>query len=117
MNEDYLEIFDDIIESSPISETTSKLKEGERRNVSTLFGDIKGFVNISEKVDSEDLKNLMDSFFKVMSQLVEKYGGYVDKYSGDQIMALFGAKVASEIDIQRALVCALEIQKSIKKMN
>tara|TARA_Y100000996_G_C22553347_1_gene654592 strand:- start:229 stop:3762 length:3534 start_codon:yes stop_codon:yes gene_type:complete len=117
MFDDYENIFDDILQESSNVEITTKLKEGERRNVTTLFGDIKGFVNISETVDSEDLKNLMDRFFKVMTQLVEKYGGYVDKYSGDQIMALFGAKVASEIDVQRALVCALEIQKQIRKLN
>ena len=117
MYDNYENIFDDILQESENLEVTAKLKEGERRSVATLFGDIKGFVNISERVDSEDLKNLMDRFFKLMTQLVEKYGGYVDKYSGDQIMALFGAKVASEIDTQRSLVCALEIQNQIRKLN
>ena len=53
----------------------------------------------------------------VLSKTILKYGGYVDKYSGDEVMALFGAKVASEVDTQRAVFCAIEIHDKLKKFN
>ena len=51
----------------------------------------------------------IDKIMNVFTQVIKNHGGYVDKYSGDEVMALFGAKVASEVDTQRAVFCAIEI--------
>ena len=51
---------------------------------------------------------------KLFSNSVESHGGYVDKYTGDQIMGLFGAKVASEVDTQRAISCGLDLIEKLK---
>ena len=98
-------------------EKTSLLTEGERRNVAILFADIQGFTELSESLDHEVVKNILDGILKAFSRSVENHGGYVDKYSGDQIMALFGAKVASEVDTQRAVYAALDMQSKLEQFN
>ena len=118
MSDSFESLFD-----SPVSldfqteEKTVQLKEGERRNVAILFADIHGFTNLSEKLDHETVRDLLDGIFKIFTQSVEKHGGYVDKYSGDEIMALFGAKVASEVDTQRAVFCGLDILNKMSEIN
>ena len=116
--EDFNQLFDDhLFDLDKVKEKTIKLKDGERRMVSILFADIKGFTSLSETLDHEEVQSLMDHIMKIFSHCVEIYGGYVDKYSGDQIMALFGAKVASEVDTQRAISAALDMLSKLKKFN
>ena len=101
--EDFNQLFDDhLFNIDKVEDKTAKLKEGERRMVSILFADIKGFTSLSETLDHEEVQSLMDQLMKIFSHSVDVHGGYVDKYTGDQIMALFGAKHASEVDTQRA---------------
>ena len=94
---------DDIFAADPlaavIEEKTIQLKEGERRNVSILFADLKGFTEMSEKLDPEFVQTNIDKIMSVFTQVIKNHGGYVDKYSGDEVMALFGAKVASEVTL------------------
>ena len=118
MTDQFKDLFEqDLFPVESIQEKTIRLKEGERRNVSILFADLHGFTALSEILDHEDLKDIIDQLFKLLSSCVEKFGGYVDKYSGDQIMALFGAKVASEVDTQRSLYCALEMKDKLNLYN
>jgi class 3 adenylate cyclase/tetratricopeptide (TPR) repeat protein len=84
--------------------------EGERRVVTVLFADVSGFTAMSEKLDPEEVTAIMNSFFKVLSDQIYKYGGTVDKYIGDCIMALFGAPLAHEDDAERAVAAAWEMQ-------
>ena len=83
---------DDFFEIDKPKEKTLTLKEGERRIVSILFADIKGFTALSESLDHEEVRNLVDQLLKIFSKCVDLHGGFVDKYTGDQIMALFGGK-------------------------
>ena len=116
--EDFNQLFDDdLFNIEEVEEKTLKLKDGERRMVSVLFADIKGFTNLSEKLDHEEVQSLMDHIMKIFSNSVEVHGGYVDKYTGDQIMALFGAKKASEVDTQRSINTALLMLEKLKKFN
>ena len=111
-------LFDDhLFDLDKVKEKTLKLKDGERRMVSVLFADIKGFTNLSENLDHEEVQSLMDHIMKIFSNSVEVHGGYVDKYTGDQIMALFGAKVASEVDTQRSISTAIDMIKKLTKFN
>ena len=111
-------LFDDhLFDLDKVQEKTLKLKDGERRMVSVLFADVKGFTSLSETLDHEDVQSLMDNIMKIFSNSVEVHGGYVDKYTGDQIMGLFGAKVASEVDTQRAISCGLDLINKLKKFN
>ena len=111
-------LFDDhLFDLDKVQEKTLKLKDGERRMVWVLFADVKGFTSLSETLDHEDVQSLMDNIMKIFSNSVEVHGGYVDKYTGDQIMALFGAKHASEVDTQRAINTGLDMLAKLKKFN
>ena len=118
MQDQFNDLFEtDIFQEPVVQEKTVRLRDGERRNVTILFADIHGFTSLSEKLDHEEVQDIINRLMKVLSQSVEKFGGYVDKYTGDQIMALFGAKVASEVDTQRAIYSAIDMQKKVKMFN
>jgi len=102
---------------NPVAEQTLKLEEGENRVVSVLFLDIKGFTAMSEKMKPEEVKLTMDKVLTVFTNSILKYGGYIDKYEGDLIMALFGCKSASETDTERAISAGLKILSDIKQVN
>lgn len=88
--------------------------EGERRIVSVLFADAAGHTTTSEQLDEEDVYNLMQGCFARMQQAVERYGGNVNQYTGDGILALFGAPVAYEDSARRAVAAGLEMQELLE---
>lgn len=94
-----------------------KEDKAERRYVGVMFADISGFTALSEKLDPETVRELMNSCFESFTSVVKRYEGTVDKYIGDAIMALFGAPVAHEDDPQRAVITALEMKKNLKEFN
>lgn len=96
---------------------TPKLREGERRDVAILFLDLKDFTAMSEDMDPEALYELLNSVMKTLSNVVEAYGGYVDKIQGDSIMALFGARRTDENDSTRAVHCAMRMLDTIAEAN
>lgn len=85
-----------------------KLK-GERRNVTVLFADLQGFTTLSEKLDPEGVYDLLVATMRGFADEIHCYGGTIDKFIGDGIMALFGAPIAHENDPERALRAALSI--------
>jgi class 3 adenylate cyclase/tetratricopeptide (TPR) repeat protein len=84
-------------------------RESERKVVTILFADISGFTALSETLDPEEARELVDAFFQRMTPIIEKYHGTIEKFIGDEIMAVFGAPVASENDAECALRTALEM--------
>lgn len=94
-----------------------QLREGELREVAVLFADIRGFSSISNLFDAETIHKKMDEIMKMFSKCISFYGGFVDKYMGDGIMALFGAKSASEHDTERAVLAALKMQQQLRLYN
>lgn len=84
------------------------LRSGERRNVTVLFSDMKGFTNLSEKMDPEEVDSLMGRIFAAFEATVRKYGGVVEKYIGDALVAVFGAQHIHEDDASRAINAALD---------
>jgi class 3 adenylate cyclase/tetratricopeptide (TPR) repeat protein len=89
----------------------------ERKIVTILFADVSGFTTLSEKLDPEEVRNLINSCFERLVPIVRKYEGTVDKFIGDEIMVLFGAPVAHENDPERALRVALEMMAAIAVFN
>src|SRR4030095_13193560 len=87
--------------------------EEERKVVTILFADVSGFTALLEKLDPEEVRNLINACFERLVPIVKKYEGTVDKFIGDEIMALFGAPVAHEKDPERALRAALEMMEAI----
>ena len=86
----------------------------ERRIVTVLFGDLTGFTEMSERLDAEEVKTIVDRAFEGLAEVVTLYGGAVDKIVGDEIMAVFGAPQAHEDDPERAIRCALEMQRQLQ---
>ncbi|HEY1634118.1 MAG TPA: tetratricopeptide repeat protein [Acidimicrobiales bacterium] len=85
----------------------------ERRVVTVAFADLVGFTTLSETMDPEQVKNLVDSCFERLAADITAFGGRVDKIVGDAIVALFGAPVAHEDDAERAVRAALQMQASV----
>ncbi|MBO9541210.1 tetratricopeptide repeat protein [bacterium] len=87
---------------------------GDRRVVTVLFTDVSGFTAMSEKLDPEAVTAIVNRFFEVLTEPIYRFGGVVDKYIGDAIMALFGAPIAHEDDPERALAAAWEMQQAAR---
>jgi hypothetical protein len=98
------------------SEPTVDLSEN-RRLVTVLFADISGSTPLGERLDAEDLRRVLTSFFGALAREIQRYGGTVDKYIGDAVMAVFGAPVAHEDDAERAISAAIAMQASIGQLN
>lgn len=94
-----------------------RAEEEEKKIVTILFADLKGYTALSEHMDPEDVKELMDNIFQQITEIIERHRGFVDKYLGDGVMALFGAPVAHEDDAERAVMAAIEIQEFVSKFS
>jgi len=90
---------------------------GERKNVTVLFADVSGFTKLSEKLDPEEITDIINKLFKVLIKIVYEYEGTIDKLIGDCIMALFGAPIAHEDDPERAAHAALDILYAMDRFN
>ena len=88
--------------------------EGERKQVTVLFADVKGSMELEEQLDPEEWSQIMNRFFTLLADGVERFEGFVDKFTGDGIMALFGAPIAHEDHAQRACWAALHLQESVR---
>jgi len=99
---------------APLPSTAAAQQQEERRLVTVLFCDLVGFTPLAEQLDPEDVRDLQALYFDVMSAQIERYSGTVEKYAGDAVLALFGAPVAHEDDAERAVLCALGMQKAIE---
>src|SRR5579884_4287442 len=86
----------------------------ERRLVTALFCDLVGFTPLSESLDPEEVRDLQAQYFQAMADQIARYGGTVEKYAGDAVLALFGAPIAHEDDAERAVLCALGMQGAIE---
>src|SRR6056297_3473540 len=87
--------------------------EGERKLVTVLFADVANYTPLAEKLDPEEVHQIMDGCFKILMDEIHKYEGTINQFTGDGVMALFGAPVAHEDHAQRACHAALAIQKGI----
>src|SRR6185437_9012457 len=90
---------------------------GERKQVTVLFADISGFTALGERLDPEDVVTLTNEVLKELAEAVYQYEGYIDKFVGDAIMAVFGAPVAHEDDPERALRTGLAMRERMERFN
>jgi class 3 adenylate cyclase len=96
-------------EQSPLSDRPTAVPLVERRVCSVLFGDLVGFTTISEGRDVEVVRELLSRYFEVARVVVERYGGVVEKFIGDAVMAVWGTSVARDDDAERAVRAGLEL--------
>ena len=85
----------------------------ERRLVSVLFADLVGFTTVSEGRDAEETRELLSRYFDTARAIVERYGGTVEKFIGDAVMAVWGTPVATEDDAERAVRAALDLVAAV----
>ena len=90
--------------------------EAERRLVSVLFADLVGFTTLSEDRDAEEVRELLSRYFDAARQVVGRYGGTVEKFIGDAVMAVWGAPIAREDDAERAVRAALELVEAVSAL-
>ncbi len=83
---------------------------GERRQITVLFADIRGFTSFSEALPPEQVVVLLNDFLEAMTEVVFRYDGTLDKFLGDGLMVIFGAPANLQDDVDRALACAAEMQ-------
>ncbi|HEV8143804.1 MAG TPA: adenylate/guanylate cyclase domain-containing protein [Methylomirabilota bacterium] len=95
--------------------STRSALEGERKQVTVLFADCVGFTKMSTQLDPEDLHAVMDGAFARIMEAVHRYEGTVNQFTGDGVMALFGAPIAHEDHAVRAVAAALSVQKACRE--
>jgi len=100
-------------ESAGAEPATPKVQVAERRLMTVLFADLVGFTTLSEQLDAEDVRELLLLYFDRCRTMIERYGGTVQKFIGDAVMAVWGSPVAREDDAERAVRAALDLTRSV----
>ncbi len=102
-----------------LSQRDKKLltEEGEKREVTILFADIRGFTILAATIPPQKVVELLNKYFAIMVDVIFKYEGIIDKYVGDQIMAFWGAPVEQKNASLKAVSLGLEIQRRLKNFN
>ena len=88
----------------------------ERRLVTVLFADLVGFTALSESRDAEEVRELLSRYFATARRLIELYGGTVEKFIGDAVMAVWGTPVATEDDAERAVRAGLDLVAAVSAL-
>jgi class 3 adenylate cyclase/tetratricopeptide (TPR) repeat protein len=89
--------------------------QGERKQVTVLFADVKGSMDLAEQLDPEEWHRILDGFLQLLADGVHRFEGTVNQYTGDGIMALFGAPIAHEDHAQRACYAALHLRDALRR--
>ncbi len=92
---------------------------GERRTVTLIFTDIRGFTTLSERADSDEVVDWLNEYFSRMHRIICAYGGHINKYIGDGLMIVFGAPVArgDKLEARAAVACGLEMLAEVERIN
>ncbi len=102
--------------ASPALASRAPAAATERRLVSVLFADLVGFTALAASRDAEAVRELLTKYFETSRQTIERYGGTVEKFIGDAVMAVWGAPVAQEDDAERSVRAGLELVTSVRDL-
>lgn len=89
---------------------------GKKATVSVLFADIRGFTSMSEKMTAEDVSIILNEYFSAIEPIITKYNGVINKFIGDAVMAIFGDPIEDELHPMKAVLCANEMLKCVRKL-
>jgi len=104
------------VAATTLPATTRDLPSAERRLVSILFADLVGFTTLSESRDAEEVRELLTRYFDTCRTLITRYGGTIEKFIGDAVMAVWGTPVATEDDAERAVRAALDLTRAVAEL-
>ncbi len=114
---------DDVIDVAiaAIREQLAELKPAQsieqRKQITVLFADLSGFTPMAERMDVEDVGQIMSAYFAAVTPAISKYGGIIEKFIGDAVMAVFGLPQAHENDPENGVRAALEMQQALVELN
>ncbi len=91
--------------------------EGDSREMTVLFSDVRGFTTISEKLDPKELARLMNQFLTALTKVIQKHRGTIDKYMGDAVMAFWGAPLPDQNHVMNALQAGLEMNEAVRELD
>jgi len=100
----------------PARPASAPAPAAERKLVSVLFADLVGFTSASERRDAEDTRELLSRYFDTCQRLISLYGGTVEKFIGDAVMAVWGTPVTNEDDAERAVRAALDLVAAVPEL-
>ncbi len=101
---------------APVPAATQEAPAAERRLVSVLFADLVGFTSLSETRDAEEVREILSRYFDSSRRLISLYGGTVEKFIGDAVMAVWGTPTATEDDAERAVRAALDLVTAVSAL-
>lgn len=107
---------DEVVSSLLASPEGLKLG-GEKRRITLMMADLRGFTSLSERLPPESVLAIINNYLKVMTGILLSYGATIDEFIGDAILAVFGAPRAQEDDAPRAVACAVEMQLAMQGVN
>src|SRR5260221_1854725 len=103
--------------AGPRPERAEADADANRRQVTVVFADLSGFTSLAETLDPETLRAFQNALFQTMAHAIEHYDGFVEKFVGDAVMAVFGAPRAHEDDPQRALGAAQRMMEHVEQLS
>jgi class 3 adenylate cyclase/CheY-like chemotaxis protein len=107
---------DEVVDS--LLESAGGLKlGGEKRDVTILMSDLRGFTSLAERLSPEEVVQILNGYLASMVDIIAKHRGTIDEFIGDAILVLFGAPVCRDDDARRAVACALEMQLAMAAVN
>ena len=107
---------DTVAAGTPAAPATAVASGAERKLVTVLFADLVGFTPFAEDRDAEDVRDTLNRYFDLASEVIKRYGGTVEKFIGDAVMAVWGAPTAHEDDAERAVRAGMELVDSVTSL-
>lgn len=90
---------------------------GDRREVTVLFADIRGFTSISRRMEPEEIVELLNRYFTLLTEIIFRFEGTVDKFIGDAVMSVFGSPIKSATHLEQGIKAAMAIKKAVEVVN
>ncbi|MFC2085220.1 adenylate/guanylate cyclase domain-containing protein [Bacteroidota bacterium] len=100
-----------------LSASEESMFDGEQRNVTVLFIDIREFTSISENLLPKEVVSLLNDYYSIMTEIVKRHHGTVNQYVGDEVFAVFGAPMETENNERNAVYCAIDMIKKLEQLN
>ena len=106
-----------LLDDIPSSRSTNLSKKSERKHVTIMFSDLSGYTAMNERLDPEDVQGIMSHVFGKITEIIRRYDGFIERFIGDSVMAVFGVPTAHEDDPVRAIKAAMEIHAAVNDLS